>query len=331
MQLESTFAAASDATLATPREKAVEDSSMCVADFVQRKFIPNHVANKSLAGRRHYQAMLKHVLRPETVNFLFVSPLGGAKTRLRDVPNWPYVDNVRLCDLTPEHVRRLTSAAASLGYSHQTIKHIKSVMSAIVSNAKREGMFNGDNPAVEVVLPRRPQRSLQNPTIEQAKMILGLMQYPEREIALITITTGMSISEICALRWKDINLTGSSFYLGRKLIPPGSIIVNRQWTASGIVDVKANRVRRVIIPNPVINSLKTQRLRKITDGPDCFVIATLEGSPISPDSVREQRLKPIARKLKMPWLSWQALKRAHESLLEEFRVQLSEELVLAGC
>jgi integrase len=326
MQLESKFAATSDATLATPREKAV-DSSMCVADFVQRNFIPNHVEHKSLAGRTHYQAILKHVLKPETVNLLFVSPLGAGKNRLRAVPNWPYVDDVRLCDITPEHIRRLASAGASRGYSYQTNKHIRNVMSAIISHAKRERMFNGENPVAEVELPPPPPKTLHNLTIDQAKTILGLMQYPEREIALITITTGMSISEICALQWKHLNLTGSSVYIGRKFIPPGSIIVKRKWTRSGMVDVDTNRARLVIIPNPVINSLKKQRRRGKTDGPDCFVIATLEGSPISPASVREQRLKPIARKLKIPWLSWQALKRAHESLLEEFRVRLSEELV----
>ncbi len=32
----------------------------------------------------------------------------------------------------------------------------------------------------------------------------------------------------------------------------------------------------------------------------------------------------------MPWLSWQVLKRAHDALLSELRVQLSNDLVLSA-
>jgi hypothetical protein len=72
--------------------------------------------------------------------------------------------------------------------------------------------------------------------------------------------------------------------------------------------------------------MKLRRSGKVAD-PNSFVIATREGSPIRPASVRMLKLKPIGRKLDMPWLSWQVLKRAHDALLSELRVQLSEELV----
>jgi integrase len=191
-------------------------------------------------------------------------------------------------------------------------------------------MFMGDNPISEVELPPKPRSTQRNLTIVEAKTILRMMQYPEREIALITIATGMSISEICALQWKYVHLTGSAIYAEGKLIPPGSILVKKQWNATGIVDAHANRVRQVIVPEPLIQVLvRLRRRRKVSDQ-NSFVIGTREGNPIRPASVRMLKLKPIGRKLDMPWLSWECLKRANDVLLLKLRDQFIEELVLSA-
>lgn len=299
---------------------------MSLAMFIETRFIPNHVDAKSIAGRTHYQAMLKHVLKPETVDRLFTSRGGRAKARLKAVPNWPYLDNVRLCDVRPDHVRQLTSSAAGRGYSPQTVKHIRSVISAIISHAKRERVFSGDNPISEVELPRMTRREPHDLTITQAKAILKLMRYPERDIALITITTGMGISEICALQWKHLNLGATTVFTDGELIPPRSIVVKKQLTPGGVVDIVGNRCRKIVVPEPLIHSLKALRkTRSITD-PDWFVVGTRDGQPVN---IRMLRLKPIRQQLGMPWLSWQVLKRAHEALLLELRVQLSDDLVLS--
>jgi integrase len=326
MQLTSVGASAIDASSFSLSDIAIGDSTMCLAKFIERKFIPNHVEHLSLAGRTHYQAILKHVLKPETVDLLFRPYVGIQKARLKALPDWPYLDEVRLCDLKPDHVRQLATSAFTRGYSHQTVKHIRNVMSAIVSHATRERMFTGDNPSSEVDLPLVPGKTSHNLTILETKTILRLMQYPEREIALITLTTGMTISEICALQWKHVNLTRSLIYAEGKCLPPRSVIVIRQWDASGLVDVNAKRIRHVIIPEPLIRVLLRLRQRRKAD-PDCFVVATREEDPVSPTNLRELRLKPIGRKLDMPWLSWQVLKRAHEELLSELRIKLSDDLV----
>lgn len=309
---------------------ANDDPTMSLATFIETKFIPNHVEHKSLAGRTHYHALLKHVLKPETVDRLFTPYDGSVKGRLRVLPDWPYLDDVRLCDLNADHVRQLVNSASARGYSHQTLKHIRNVISAIVSHARRERLFSGENPIAEVDLPPVYGKTSPNLTILQAKRLLRLMQYPEREIALITITTGMSISEICALQWKHVNLTGSTIYRDGKLLPPRSLVVTRQWNASGVVDANAGRVRNVLLPEPLIHMLARRRERgSIADG-DRFVIATRDGNPVRPASVRILRLKPIGRELEMPWLSWQVLKRAHDALLSELRIKLSDELVMSA-
>jgi hypothetical protein len=329
MQPNSGKEAARDVSAFSFRDLTIPNTTMCLASFIERMFIPDHVEHLSLAGRTHYRAMLKHVLKPETVDSLFGPYLGmqKGKGKLKALPDWPYLDHVRLCDLRSDHVRRLTTSASARGYSHQTIKHIKNTISAVVSHAKRTRMFSGDNPMSEVNLPPEPRRTSHNLTIVETKAILQLMQYPEREIALITITTGMSVSEICALQWKHVNLTRSSIFTEGKLLPPKSILFMRQWDASGLVDVDTKRVKTVIVPDPLVNLLLNLRRHRTIADRDGFLMANHGGEPIRPSSVLLQRLKPIGRTLDMPWLSWQVLKRGHEGLLSELRVILTSDLV----
>ena len=218
MQIGSKSAMRMDASVFPSHDTSPGDS-MCLGKFIESKFIPDHVEHKSLAGRTHYQAILKHILRPETVESIFSPYVGVAKPRLKAVPGWPYLDVVRLSELQPEHIRQLTAAAAAHGYSTQTIKHIRNVVGAIISHARRERLFSGENPVYDVKLPPMIRRESQELTLAQVERILELMKYPEKEIALITLATGMTISEICALKWKDLNLATSAAYKEGEFFP----------------------------------------------------------------------------------------------------------------
>jgi integrase len=296
---------------------------MTLGFFVETKFIPEHVEHKTPSGRTHYQAILKHLLTPELVNRMF-DPGKERQARLKSVPGWPYLDDIRLCDIRPDHVRQIISSAFDRGYSAQTVKHIKNVIFAVISHAQREGCFSGSNPVTQVKLPRAAGKVHQNLTIDQTKAMLELMEYPEKEIALITITTGMNIQEICHLQRKHINLTNSERYLDGELVPPKSIAVGAQWNRVGLGDWRRGRRRNIEIPDvlyPMLENLLSQRGAAT---PDDFVLLSETGHPVVPAGVRVGRLKPIGRKLGIPWLSWQVLRRAHTGFLLEFRSQFNK-------
>jgi integrase len=190
---------------AEPRITNFRDAGACeggmpLAQFVESRFIPNHVELKGPAGRTHYHAILKHVITPELVDRLFVPYHGEVNGRLKALSEWPYLDYVRIRDITPDHIRRLTKSATAHGYSPQTVKHIRNVISAIFNHARKEKIFSGDNPVSEVDLPPPLQKHRPGLSMAQANGILNLLESPEREIALITMTTGLKISEICALQ-----------------------------------------------------------------------------------------------------------------------------------
>lgn len=324
--LEPNLAVHTARRISKPR-KNFSDSAMSLAEYVEQKFIPHHVSGKTDAGRKHYEAILKHVLTPEAVEKMFASYSGGSKSRLKALPEWPYLDHVRLCDLKADHVRQLTMSASARGYSPQTIKHIKNVVGKVISHARKEGFFSGENPASEIKLPAILHRKVHRLTIAEARSIIRLMQYPEREIALISMTTGMAVSEICLMRWKDINFTDSAVYRDGEIIPPHHAVVKHEPGEAHGVSSPAARIRIVEIPDPIMRRL--QRLRRAVgvSDPDTFLLENLEGTPFRADDICAQ-LGLIAKEVGLPWLSWPALKRAHQTLLSDLRAQLSEQLIL---
>ncbi len=313
-------------SLLIPRYNSViQDSRMTFGHFVQTKFIPEHVEHKTPTGQTHYQAILKHVLRPEAVNRVF-NPGRLANLRLKSMPDWPYLDEIRLCNIKSDHVRQLIASAVGRGYSPQTVKHIKNVVFAIISHAQREGCFSGPNPVTQVKLPPMTPKAAHNISIDQTRAMLELMQYPEREIALITIATGMNITEICNLQWKRVNLTESASVVEGELIPPRSLAVRTQWNRSGLGDSRGSRKKVFEMTESLFSMLEDLRCRKGSPNPDDFVLTSETGRPVLASNVRNGRLKPIGRQLGIPWLSWHVLRRAHMGLLSEFRSQLNNQM-----
>ena len=308
---------------------AIGDARMSFAYFVESKFIPEHVDHKTGPGRTFYHSIIKHILRPESVDNM-IGVVKTTKSRLKSIPNWPYLDDVRMCELTPDHVRRLISAALADGYSTQTVKHIRNVISAIIRHAEREKCFSGINPVKGFALPTVKPRVERHLTISQTKAILELMVYPEKELALLALTTGMKIADICKLQWKDVNLSDSASYIEGESIPPRSIAVRAQWNCAGVGDVKRGRTKNIPIPEPLFSVLKQLDASRSNSDRHQFLLLSKKGKPVVPASIRLIRLKPIGEKLGLPWLSWQVIRRAHTELLFEFRGRLNQQMATLG-
>jgi integrase len=303
-------------------------ASLTIAQFVESKFLPEHILNKGAAGQGHYRAILKHVISPEVVNSIFGVSTEKSKGKLRTIPNWPYVNNLRLCDTKQDHVQRLISAAMNAGYSSQTVKHIRNVVSAIFSHAIREQYFLGGNPAVLVIPPKMMRKKAYALSFDQTVQMLEVMQYPEKEVALFAILTDMTISQICGLQWKYVNLTDHSLNRVDELISPRTIVVRNQCYRGELCKVPASRRKDITIPH-LLHSMLLQLTGTRGIGWNDFVLSSRGGRPINPINVAARRLKPIGEKLELPWLSWQVLRRTRLALVEEFGHQFSDRLAIA--
>lgn len=307
--------------------KPVEE--MTVAEFVGRKFFPEHIATKRTPGRRHYQAILKHIINPDYVDHIFGVDGQRSRTKLKTNPEWPYVDNVRLLDIQPEHVQRLISVALQMGYSTQTAKHIRNVVSAIISHGIREGYFLGGNPAILVPSPRMQRKAPHALTFDQTVRVMQAMRYPELEITLMVILTGMNIAEICGLQWEYVNLTDHPVNREGELISPRTILVRKQWYRGELSSVPEGRRKTIAIPD-LLKKCFLRLSQARLDGWNDFVLVSRSGRPINQINVAARRLKLIGEQLEIPWLSWQVFRRTRNRLVDEFGVQLQHELARYG-
>ena len=302
--------------------------NLTVAEFVAQSFLPEHVAAKRTSGRRHYQAILKHILSPDFVDRIFGVDALGSKAKLQVNPNWPYIDNVGLRDIKPEHVRSLVSAALEVGYSTQTAKHIRNVLSAVISHAIKVCYFVGANPAISVPSPGMQRKEPHALTFVQTVGVLQAMHYPEFEITLIAILTGMSIAEICGLQWKYVNLMNHPVQREGEFIPPRSIAVRKQSYRGELSNVPAGRRKDILVPN-LLRSVLLRLNSARSAGWNDFVLVSRTGSPINQINVAARRLKAIGEQLEVPWLSWQVVRRTRARLVHEFGNQLENELAMA--
>jgi len=290
------------------RNAETSHSTMTLVDFVEKIFVPEHVAKKDASGRTHYHAILKHVLRPEEVDRIFDAEKSRAK--LKAVSEWPYLDRVRLCDIQTDDVQRLVSAGVARGYSTQTVKHIRNVVAAVFAHATRKHWFTGDNPASGVTLPEMVRKEAHTLTFAQVQELLGLMRYPEKEIALLVILTNMNVAEICGLQWKLVNLTEAWSNQDGEPIPPRTIAVRKQWYRGALENLeKKSRYRNISIPASLFPILLSLSRRPKFACPDDYVLVSHIGTPVNENNLVARRLKPIGKGLQMPWLSWQVFRR----------------------
>lgn len=309
-------------------EKVAQHSSMTLAEFVERKFVPEYVASKGFSGRMHYQSMLKHVLKPEEVDRVFRVEPRRPKVRLRSVEDWPYIGHFPLRDVRPESIHHLAKAALSSGYSTQTVMHIRNVVSTIFTYAQMEMYFNGDNPASAIKLPKVSRPQVSPLSTADVIRLVGSMRYPEKEMTLFAVLTGMTVAEICGLQWKCVNLTDKEISNpDGDTIPPKTLLVRAEWTRGQLSSVSKRRIGALRVPRPLLPILlRLSRNRKFT-GPNDFVLTSRTGSPVNQTNVLTRRLKPLGREMNIPGLSWHMVRRIHKELATEFGAQFQDQMM----
>jgi integrase len=293
-------------------------SAMTISEFVEKRFVPEHVAMKLHSGQLHYRAILKHVLTPREVERAFKLDSKKSKIGLKARTDWPFLGPIPIGDVRTDDVQRLISAAVAEGYSTQTIAHIRNVVSAIFSHAMKSRCFTGDNPASRVFMPGMIHEETHALTLSQLKSVVQAMQSPEKEIMLIAILTGMNVTEICALRWKYVNLTEVERISEGERVPARTIAVRKQWYRGKLGSVKKRRNRNLPISSRLLPILLDIRRRVVFTGPEDFVFASRVGTPINESNLVARRLKPIGNELQMPWLSWRSFCSTHKALKSTF-------------
>jgi integrase len=230
----------------------------------------------------------------------------------------PRLAKKRLATLDPGDVEMVIAHAIECGKSTATAKHIRKVVSAIFTKAKKLKIASGDNPATLADTPEvmavRPKLAL---SAKQMHAVLEALEEPVRSLALTAVITSMNISELCGLQWKHVNLTPEWSILDGEGLKPFTISVRQHFSRGEYGSLKtSSRKRDIPIPPALVAVLATLKNRPRFSGPDDTVFSGGTGQPISENNTRKRKLAPIAKALGITRLSWHVFRYSHATFTE---------------
>jgi len=191
---------------------------------------------------------------------------------------------------------------------------------SILGSAVKFG-FLVKNPVEGLRLPPNRTGSRSKPYIEPRlfSALLELIPEPYSTMVFVAVYTGLRVSELIGLRWRNVHedsITVAERYCRGDWGKPKSqasnatIAVNRsvidriQRLKTLVVSVRAGRATRRIV---VVKS----------SGPDDLVFQSLtKGRPMRDNNILIRHIKPAARKLGIPWVNWQVLRRSFATWLK---------------
>ena len=273
--------------------KVTPFSAISFREFVDKYFVPNFFPSLKLSTRQRYLRTLnKHLL--------------------------PAFGDSRLCDIGTLELQQFVLHKMAGGLGWECADHYRNLVSKIFITAKKWGFFAGDNPASGVDLPEKKAVREKHVLLpDQVPPLLAALEEPARTMVLVGVLTGLRIGEILALRWRDVDFNS------------GEIRVEQACYRGLIGTPKTKGSRRTLpMPEPLKDALK--RLGEKSTSAENLVFHTRNGTPFSDTNLLHHHLKPVGRKLGMPWLNWHTLRRTHATLLQHAGATLKETLAQLG-
>ena len=138
-----------------------------------------------------------NISRPYDNNLRYKNHL---KERFENKP----LDKIKAIDL-----ENLKSELLKSGRSPATIKHVLVLVRQIFNKARAWGMYEGENPVSSVKLPKLNNRRERFLTKDEAVILLKAIEQTSpqlKNMALLSLYTGLRAGEIFNLRWSHIDL-----------------------------------------------------------------------------------------------------------------------------
>jgi integrase len=200
--------------------------------------------------------------------------------------------------ISTRQVDSLLRAIADTGVSARSVNKTRNIIAAAFNYGLRESTFGlPNNPALDADVRREPHPGvLQYYSPQEIELISRTLAAGQRrlqadrrsddqlavdiqdgELVRVASYTGLRLGELLALRWKDIDFTGSV------------LTVSRAMSAGIESTTKSGRVRRVPLPNQAAAALQRLHSRPDFTAPDQFVfVEPTLGRALNPVTVRKR-------------------------------------------
>lgn len=223
---------------------------------------------------------LEQVVKPDKAAGTYV----GYEVNVRLHIN-PYLDNIPLADLAPEHIQQMVNKERATGQSNRTTQYALSVLKTALKQAVKWRRI-ARNPAEWVDAPRVRKRPPTIFTQAQAQLFLVALKGDRLEaFYTVAVALGLRRGEALALKWADVDLEAGTIAVHASL--------QRLEGQIGLYPTKnRSSTRTVQMPRFAIVSLREHRKRQVeerlhTEGwvEQGFVFTGKRGKPIDPSYV----------------------------------------------
>jgi len=284
-------------------------STMSVLQFWETKYWPSAQLRLKKSTRIQYGALFNKWIRD----------------RIGKLP---------LAMVSMDHVEALLSESKAGGLAPASVRHVRKVVSAIFTRAKKAQYVTGDNPAGLVDLPDpTPVRKPYALEPGQASQVLrGEMPEPYREMAMAALLTGMNASELCGLTWGYVNLTAEYKTYNGETIPPFMIAVREHWYRGerGTLKNSETRPRNLPVCGQLLSLLREMSRRPDHVAPTSPVFAARNGKPLDEHNVARRYLNPIGKSMGLPYLGWHIFRHTYSTWLERAGAAAADRMALMG-
>ncbi|OZM71593.1 hypothetical protein CFN78_18880 [Amycolatopsis antarctica] len=182
-----------------------------------------------------------------------------------------------------------------------TVRRVHFLLSGAFKRAVRWGWI-AHNPAAKAEPPPEPKPDPQPPTAaEAARIVNAAWEDPDwGAFVWLAMNTGGRRAELCALRWRHVDLTNGTLDVRKSIDQSGGETTEK--------DTKTHQHRRIAIDPETVIVLTDQRSRcmeraqalgiELSDDAFVFSLAPDGNSPMKPDTVT-QRYGRLAKRLKI--------------------------------
>jgi integrase len=226
-----------------------------IGDFVATVFLPWITVHKRASTAKGYRLIWKNHLAP-------------------------LCQSAQLKDMKTHHVQNWLNEIGKQGLGKNSLKHIKSVISAIFTLAKQQGFFQQENPAWEAAINPGASAPAEQYAydLEEIQQILSLLPEPAATIFATAAYAGLRHGELMGMEWPDWR--------------DGELHVERDiW--NGKVDPCKTKASQATVPviKQLAYRLELHRARgaNATTGP---IFRNSVGKPLSLGSVVDRHILP---------------------------------------
>jgi integrase len=234
----------------------------------------------------------------------------------------PALGAVAITKLKPAQISEVYSKALTSGrkddkaggLSPRTVGHMHRVLKQALGQAVRWELLTR-NPADAVDPPKVDWKPMQTYDLPQTvEVIEAVRDTPLLVPALLAVLCGLRRGEICALRWRNVDLAAGQI----------SIVESLEQTKAGLrfKPPKSGKGRTVALSAIVVDELRAHRVKRAQEllrlgvglSDDDLVIAHADGSVVQPIYISQHWSRTI-RKTRLAHLRFHDLRHAHATHL----------------